>query len=86
MQTLTAALPSKDYGSAFSCAMRTTTCSRYWSRSVAATAAGAVTTAEALANREMDRSGLWLAEQVLNTGPFLSRLAAMGLVPVITER
>ena len=55
-------------------------------RQAAATAAGAVTTAEALANREMDRSGLWLAEQVLNTGPFLSRLAAMGLVPVITER
>lgn len=52
----------------------------------AATAAGAAATAEALANREVDRPGLWLAEQVLDPGSFLSRLAAVGLVPVVNER
>lgn len=51
----------------------------------AATAAGAAATAEALANREVDRPGLWLAEQVLDPGPFLSRLATAGLVPVVSE-
>jgi len=51
----------------------------------AATAAGAAATAEALANREVDLPGLWLAEQVLAPEPFLSRLAAAGLVPVINE-
>lgn len=51
-----------------------------------ATAAGAAATAEALANREVARPGLWLAEQVLDPGPFLSRLSKVGLVPVINER
>lgn len=55
-------------------------------RQAAATAVGAAATAEALANREVDRPGLWLAEHVLDPGAFLSRLAATGLVPVITER
>lgn len=50
-----------------------------------ATAAGAIATAEALVNREVDRAGVWLAEQVLDPGPFLSRLAAVGLVPIIHE-
>lgn len=48
-----------------------------------ATAAGAAATVEALANHEVDRPGLWLAEQVLDPGPFVSRLATAGLVPVV---
>lgn len=55
-------------------------------RQADATAAGAVATAEALYMGEVERPGLWLAEQVLDPGPFLSRLAAAGLVPVVNER
>jgi saccharopine dehydrogenase (NAD+, L-lysine-forming) len=52
----------------------------------AATAAGAAATAEALAHREIERPGLWLAEQALDPGPFLLRLATTGLVPVVSEQ
>lgn len=55
-------------------------------RQDAATTAGAAATAEALANREVDRPSPWFAEQVLDPGSFLSRLAVAGLVPVINER
>lgn len=49
-----------------------------------ATAAGAAATADALADGEVERPGIWLAEQVLDPGPFLSRLAAAGLAPVLS--
>jgi len=52
-------------------------------RQADATAVGAAATAEALADGEIARPGIWLAEQVMDPGPFMSRLAAAGLVPVI---
>ena len=48
-----------------------------------ATAAGAAATVEALVSREVEPPGIWLAEQVLAPGPFVSRLAAAGLTPSI---
>jgi saccharopine dehydrogenase-like NADP-dependent oxidoreductase len=50
-----------------------------------ATAVGASATVEALHSGAIDRPGVWLAEQVLATGPFLGRLAAAGLVPFTEE-
>jgi saccharopine dehydrogenase-like NADP-dependent oxidoreductase len=50
-----------------------------------ATAVGAAAIAEALHTREMDRPGVWLAEQVIAPTKFLERLAARGLVPVTEE-
>jgi saccharopine dehydrogenase-like NADP-dependent oxidoreductase len=50
------------------------------------TAIGAVALVRSLAEGEVERPGVWLAEQVVPTGPFLERLAARGLVPTIEER
>lgn len=50
-----------------------------------ATAAGASAIAEALHAGEVNVPGIWLAEQAIDPGPFLARLAAHGLVPVIGE-
>lgn len=55
-------------------------------RQAPANAVGAAATAEASVNRKVDHAGLWLAEQVLDPGAILSRLAVTGLAPVITER
>jgi saccharopine dehydrogenase (NAD+, L-lysine forming) len=48
-----------------------------------ATAIGAAALAYALDMGEVERPGIWLAEQVVPPGPFLDRLAAGGLVPSI---
>ncbi|PSM31965.1 hypothetical protein [Haliangium sp. UPWRP_2] len=48
-----------------------------------ATAAGAAATVEALVSREVEPPGIWLAEQMLAPGPFVSRLAAAGLAPSV---
>jgi saccharopine dehydrogenase (NAD+, L-lysine forming) len=48
-----------------------------------ATAIGAAALVRALDMGEVERPGIWLAEQVVPLGPFLNRLAARGLVPVI---
>lgn len=50
-----------------------------------ATAVGVGTITEALWSREMDVPGVWLAEQVIAPEPFLARLAARGIVPLIEE-
>lgn len=50
-----------------------------------ATAAGASAITEALWSREVEEPGVWLAEQVIASEPFLARLAAHGVVPVIEE-
>ncbi len=48
-----------------------------------ATAVGAVALVRALYEGEVERSGIWLTEQIVPPGPFLDRLAARGLVPLI---
>jgi hypothetical protein len=50
-----------------------------------ATAVGASATVEALHTGEVAQPGVWLAEQVLDPGAFLRRLAAEGLVPVMDQ-
>lgn len=49
-----------------------------------ATAVGVGAITEALWSREVDTPGVWLAEQVIAPAPFLARLAAQGIVPVIS--
>jgi hypothetical protein len=39
-----------------------------------------------LAEGEVGRPGIWLAEQVVPPRPFFERLAERGLVPTIEER
>jgi saccharopine dehydrogenase-like NADP-dependent oxidoreductase len=48
-----------------------------------ATAIGAAALARALDTGEVERPGIWLAEQIVPPGPFLDRLIARGLVPLI---
>ena len=48
-----------------------------------ATAVGAAALARALYEGEVERPGIWLAEQIVPPDPFLDRLAARGLVPLI---
>jgi saccharopine dehydrogenase (NAD+, L-lysine-forming) len=48
-----------------------------------ATAIGAAALVRALDEGAVKRSGIWLAEQIVPPGPFLDRLAARGLVPLI---
>jgi saccharopine dehydrogenase-like NADP-dependent oxidoreductase len=48
-----------------------------------ATANCAAALVRALDMGEVERPGIWLAEQVVPPGPFLDRLAARGLVPLI---
>lgn len=50
-----------------------------------ATAIGAAAIAHALAAREMNQPGVWLAEQVIDPDRFLARLADAGLVPTIED-
>lgn len=50
------------------------------------TAIGAAALVRALVEGEVDQPGVWLAEQVVPTGPFFERLAARGMVPKIEER
>ena len=45
------------------------------------TATGAAAVVRALAESEVERPGIWLAEQVVPPGPFFERLAAQGLAP-----
>jgi saccharopine dehydrogenase-like NADP-dependent oxidoreductase len=45
------------------------------------TAIGAAAVVRALAEGEVEQSGIWLAEQVVPPGPFFERLGARGLVP-----
>jgi saccharopine dehydrogenase (NAD+, L-lysine-forming) len=52
-------------------------------RQADATAIGAAALARALYEGEVDRPGIWLAEQVVPLTPFFDRLAARGLIPVI---
>jgi saccharopine dehydrogenase (NAD+, L-lysine forming) len=47
------------------------------------TAIGAATLVRALYEGEIERPGIWLAEQIVPPDPFLDRLAARGLVPLI---
>ncbi|HET8679102.1 MAG TPA: saccharopine dehydrogenase NADP-binding domain-containing protein [bacterium] len=49
-----------------------------------ATALSASAFLRALIEDEVDRAGIWTAEQVVPVGPFLARLAAHGLVPTVT--
>lgn len=51
-----------------------------------ATALGVGAIAEALWHREVERPGVWLAEQVIDPTRFLERLAAHGITPTIEER
>jgi hypothetical protein len=48
-----------------------------------ATAIGAAALARALYEGEVERPGIWLAEEIVPLGPFLERLAARGLAPLI---
>jgi saccharopine dehydrogenase-like NADP-dependent oxidoreductase len=48
-----------------------------------ATAIGAAALVRALYEGEIEHPGIWLAEQIVPPGPFLTRLAAHGLVPLI---
>jgi saccharopine dehydrogenase (NAD+, L-lysine-forming) len=50
------------------------------------TAIGAALLARALVEGEVERAGIWLAEQVVPSEPFFKRLAAHGLVPVVEEQ
>jgi saccharopine dehydrogenase-like NADP-dependent oxidoreductase len=50
-----------------------------------ATAVGAAAIAEALYAREVEKPGVWHAEQVIAPAPFLARLAVHRLVPVTVE-
>jgi saccharopine dehydrogenase-like NADP-dependent oxidoreductase len=54
-------------------------------RQAQATAIGAAAIAEALYARESNVPGVWLAEQAIAPEPFLARLAAGGLHPVIDD-
>jgi saccharopine dehydrogenase (NAD+, L-lysine-forming) len=47
------------------------------------TAIGAAALVRALYEGEVERPGIWLAEQIVPLGPFRDRLAARGLVPLI---
>jgi hypothetical protein len=47
------------------------------------TAIGAAALVRALDEGGVERPGIWFAEQVVPLGPFLDRLAACGLAPVI---
>ncbi|MBI1878014.1 MAG: hypothetical protein HYR94_07275 [Chloroflexi bacterium] len=47
------------------------------------TAIGAAALTRALVEGEVERSGIYFAEQVVPSGPFSERLAARGLVPVV---
>ena len=47
------------------------------------TAIGASALARALYEGEVERPGIWLAEEIVPLGPFLDRLAVRGLVPLI---
>jgi saccharopine dehydrogenase-like NADP-dependent oxidoreductase len=47
------------------------------------TAIGAVALTRALAEGEVEGSGIYFAEQVVPSGPFFERLTARGLVPVV---
>ena len=47
------------------------------------TAIGAAALTRALVEGEVERSGIYFAEQVVPPGPFFERLAARGLVPVV---
>jgi saccharopine dehydrogenase (NAD+, L-lysine forming) len=49
----------------------------------AATAIGAAALVRALDTGEVKRPGIWLAEQIVPLSPFLARLAARGMVPLI---
>ncbi len=49
-------------------------------------AAGAATLARALIEGEVEKPGIWLAEEVVPLGPFFERLAARALVPVVEAR
>jgi len=49
------------------------------------TAIGAAALVRTLAEGEVKRSGIWLAEQVIPPGPFFERLTARGLVPTVEE-
>ncbi len=49
------------------------------------TAIGAAAVVRALAEGEVERPGIWLAEQVIPPGPFFERLAAHGLLPMVEE-
>jgi saccharopine dehydrogenase-like NADP-dependent oxidoreductase len=51
-----------------------------------ATAVGAAAVVEALHAGEVEKPGVWLAEQVIAPARFLERLAAHGLVPITEER
>ena len=51
-----------------------------------ATAVGASAIAKALYAREVEKPGVWLAEQVIAPAPFLARLAEHDLVPVTITR
>src|SRR5215212_2948022 len=46
---------------------------------------GAAALVRTLAEGEVKRSGIWLAEQVIPPGPFFERLTARGLVPTVEE-
>jgi hypothetical protein len=50
------------------------------------TAIGAALLARALIEGEVDRAGIWFAEQVVPIDPFFKRLAAHGLVPIVKEQ
>jgi hypothetical protein len=47
------------------------------------TAKGAAAVVRALAEGEVKRAGIWLAEEVVAPEPFFGHLAARGLVPTI---
>ena len=48
-----------------------------------ATALSASAFVRALVEREVNRPGIWTADQVVPVGPFLERMAVRGLVPNI---
>ena len=52
----------------------------------AGTAIGAAALTRALAEGEVERPGIFFAEQVVPPGPFFERLATRGLVPVLEEQ
>jgi saccharopine dehydrogenase-like NADP-dependent oxidoreductase len=60
--------------------VRATLVGRFQAR---ATAVGAAAIAEALLAREVSEAGVWLPEQVIPPRPFLARLEAHRLIPVI---
>jgi saccharopine dehydrogenase-like NADP-dependent oxidoreductase len=62
--------------------VRATLVGRFQAR---ATAVGVVAIAEALLAGEASEPGVWLAEQVIEPQPFLARLEAQRLIPVISQ-